>query len=162
MQKCRQRRPASMRPNEDQQRVAEHHPLSGRLYLYPCQTSHVLSSVHSGKTSHVLSPDNFQKTTICLLRQNILLSVRFRKISSYRTVSRKTSHNTTESPMKPKIPTLDYRMWVLSFKGRLAGSSLLSAVLTLQTLESRHREGGKKKRKKKHLFSVHLHIFQEK
>lgn len=103
MQKCRQRRPASMRPNEDQQRVAEHHPLSGRLYLYPCQTSHVLSSVHSGKTSHVLSPDNFQKTTICLLRQNILLSVRFRKISSYRTVSRKTSHNTTESPKKPEI-----------------------------------------------------------
>jgi hypothetical protein len=51
--------------------------------------------------------------------------------------------------MKPKIPTLDYRMWVLSFKGRLAGSSLLSAVLTLQTLESRHREGGKKKKKEK-------------
>ena len=45
--------------------MQECHPLSIGLYLYPFQTSHVLSSIHSSKTSHALFPGSFQKNTTC-------------------------------------------------------------------------------------------------
>lgn len=66
------------------------------LYLYPFQISHVLSTVCSRKTSRVCS------------QENILSWVCFGKTSSHKTVSRKTSHDTTESQTKPEIPTSDH------------------------------------------------------
>jgi hypothetical protein len=59
----------------DQQRVArrtnttQHHPLSVGFYLYPFQTSHVLSRVCSSKTQHVLFPGCLHKTTMCLFSE---------------------------------------------------------------------------------------------
>ena len=58
--------------NNDQQRMVrrtnttQHHPLSVGLYLYPFQTSHVLSSVCYSKTSHAPFSGSFQKSTTCL------------------------------------------------------------------------------------------------
>ena len=57
--------------SEDQQDEAQQgkpmpecHPLSVGLYLYPFQTSHVLSHICSGKASHALLPGSFQKNII--------------------------------------------------------------------------------------------------
>ena len=58
--------------------------------------SYILSKPHvpsQASTSHAFSQDSFQKNTcVCLS-----------KASSHETVSRKTSHDTTESPNKPEI-----------------------------------------------------------
>jgi hypothetical protein len=42
--------------------IPQHHPLSVRLYLYPC----ALSNVPSRETSHDPFPGSFQKNTMCL------------------------------------------------------------------------------------------------
>ena len=81
----------SAKPNEDQQRVArrtnatQHRPLSVALYLYPFQTSHGLSTVHSSKTWHALFSSQFpEKHHMSVLQ-----------ISSHKAVYRKTisGHN---------------------------------------------------------------------
>ena len=68
------------------------------LYLYPLQIPHVASSMHSSKTSHALFHGSFQKNTTHLFSA---------KTPSHKTVSRKISHDTTESPKKPEISTLN-------------------------------------------------------
>jgi len=62
-------------------------------YISKCDVFSQVSIL--AKTSHVLFLGSFQKNTICLF------SV---KTSSCKTVSRKTSHDTTESPKKPELP----------------------------------------------------------
>jgi hypothetical protein len=71
----------------------------------------MLSSTGSSKTPCALFPGNFQKNTTYLfstkpppthlLQQDILLYT-----SSHKKVARKISHDTTESPKKPEISTL--------------------------------------------------------
>ena len=85
--------------------MAQRHPLSLGLYLYPFQMSCGLSSIFSSKTPHALSLGSFQKNTICLLLANLLSHVCFSKTSSHKTVSRKTSHDTIKSPKKPESCT---------------------------------------------------------
>jgi len=97
--------------SNDHQRVTrcinttQHCPLSVGLYLYLFQTSHVISSVCSRKTSHAPFPGCFQKNTMCLFSAKHLQCVCFSKIPSHKIISRKTSHDTTESPKKPEIST---------------------------------------------------------
>lgn len=55
------------------------------------------------QTSHSLSPGSFQKNT-CLFSAKYS-HVCFCKTSSHKTASRKISHDTFESPVKPEIPT---------------------------------------------------------
>jgi hypothetical protein len=79
------------------------HPVG--LYLYPFQTSHVLSHICSGKASHALLPGSFQKNIInCLIstKQPVMYLLQ-KKTSPRMTVSRKASHDTNESPKKPKL-----------------------------------------------------------
>ena len=86
--------------NEDQQRVARWTNAtasSTASYLHPFQTSHVFSSTP------------LQQNITCAFSRQLpekhhaVLS----KISFHKMVSRKTAHDTTESPRKPEISTSD-------------------------------------------------------
>jgi hypothetical protein len=84
--------------------MQKHCPLSVALHLLFSNIT-CLSRIHSSKTSHALSPGNIQKSTTylfseehppkCLLQENILSEDSFQK----------TSHDITDSPKKPEIPT---------------------------------------------------------
>ena len=76
--------------------MPQHCPLSVGLYLYPFQTSRVLSRVCSKQ--NITYPFSRQ---LPLKHHVSVLS----KISSHKTISRKTAHDSVESPKKPEIPT---------------------------------------------------------
>jgi hypothetical protein len=109
---CHPWRPASAKPNADQQRIARHsttiqyHLLSVELYLYAFQTLLILSSVWSSKTTHALFLGSFQKNTTCLfLAKHPPTCLLQQKTSSHKTVPRNTSQDTTETPRKSQIST---------------------------------------------------------
>jgi hypothetical protein len=88
-------RPASVKPNEDQQRVVREtiitqcHSLFTGLYFYLFQTSHVLSSIQSSKTSHALLLDSFQKNHMSVLSQTSYHMSAWAKPSSHKTFYKK-------------------------------------------------------------------------
>lgn len=80
-----------------------HHPLPIGIYLYPFQTPCVLSSLALAKHYTPFSQVASSKTPHVYSQQNVLSRVYFSKRSSHMTGSRKTSHDTTESPKKPEL-----------------------------------------------------------
>ena len=84
----------------------QYHPASVGLYLYPFQTSCTLSSILSSKTSHALFLGCLQKSTTCLfLAKHHPTCLFWQNNPLIRQVSRKPSHNTTESTKKPETST---------------------------------------------------------
>jgi hypothetical protein len=114
MPQCHQRKPASAKPNEDQQRGKANQCLG---YIYTLSKYHMFSQVSELTQLHILFfPGSFpEKHHVSVLS----------KTSSHKIVSRKTSHDTTESPKEPEgtsslsrsrsadIPTL-CNPWVIS------------------------------------------------
>lgn len=79
--------------------ITQHHPLSIGLYLYPFQTSHVLSSICP--FSRVL-PEKHHISALSEISSHVSASS---ETTSHKTVSRKTSHDTTQSPKKLEVST---------------------------------------------------------
>lgn len=91
----------------------QQHPLSVGLYLDPFQTSQALSSICSSRTPHASFPGSFQKTPHVCSQQSIPPHLYFSKMSSDKTVSSKTSHDKTESPLEESRRSwVDPRHWM--------------------------------------------------
>lgn len=98
---------------ELQGKPMQEHPLSTLfcIILLFFQTSCVFSIISSSKTSLALSPAASRNTPHVCSQLNILSHECFSQIYSHRTVSRKTSHDTTKS-WNQKIPLhKSHPMW---------------------------------------------------
>jgi hypothetical protein len=87
-----------------QTNTTHHHPLAVRLYLYPFQISHVLSSISSTRASHAALfprplPENHH---VSVLHETSSHVSAYTKTCSHNIASRETAHDTTESPRRPK------------------------------------------------------------
>lgn len=78
-----------------------------------------------------------KKPTCFCSQQNNLPCICLSKTSSYKTVPRKTSHDTIESPKKPEMPTSDGGWYLLDFpqKNKFKGASFQPHLLYNARLE---------------------------
>jgi hypothetical protein len=146
MQECLPGRPASTKPKEDQQRVAKQTNAKALstvcwvtlipLYTKPHMSSQTSAPARYHMTFHQAAsrktPRFFsgKHRLPCLLQQNISHDC-FSKTSSLKTVSRKTSHDTTESPTNPQIPTSEHTLQARSMQLKPGGQTREPSKLQL-------------------------------
>ena len=105
-----QQRPASARPNNDQQRMGRYTPHS--IVHYILSFINTLSKHHAFSQASTLAKHHMplfqalpEKHHMFVLNKTFSHVSASAKTSSHKTVSRKISQDTTETPKKPKIFT---------------------------------------------------------